>query len=710
MKVDNRQPSRRLAAIVFTDIVGYSAFVHRDELLGERLLNRQKAVVRGVLPRYGGREIKTAGDSFLLEFGSALAAVQAVIAIQQRLAAENARAAPQPPVLLRASIHLGDVEHRDHDVYGDGVNIAARLLPLSPEGGIALSAPVLGLVRQRFDLPLRSLGMPALKNITHPIEVFVIEAEALQAPEALAAVEQGAVLEPPATSSRRPLVPLLSALLALALASLAAMGYRSVVSESPGQAERAPPAVGISAKQASLPPIEQASIAVLPLINQSGDPKYEYFSDGLTEELISALAHLRELRVIGRSSSFQFKDRPTDSRVIGEMLKVGSLLEGSVRKQGSHVRIIARLINASDGSQVWSQTFDRELKDIFAVQTEIAEAVAGALKLRLLGAPDFGIVPKANLDAYNALLLGNYYYERNDRENWRQAIRYYDEAIRLDPSYAMAYAKRGITWGHLAGNYLAGQEARDAYAAARMAAQQAMALAPDLAEAHDALGWVLMIADLDVMGAEAELRRAAMLAPTEAPPKHRLAFVLSCLGRFDEGISLLRQSFQLDPLAFRGYLYLSSMLVMQGKYDEAEAAVRKALDLQPTAATNYQALTIIEIKRGRMDAALLDALREPDDYWREYAIALARQSLGDRSAADAALREFTAHHAEDGAFQIATLYALRDERDEAFAWLDKAHALRDPAITGVRQDPFLAAYQADPRYAAFCRRIGVPPP
>ncbi len=698
MKASKRQPSRRLAAIVFTDIVNYSAFVHRDERLGERLLNRQKAVVRSLYPRFGGIEIKTAGDSFLLEFGSALAAVQAVIAIQRGLAAANAEARDDPPVLLRASIHLGDVEHRERDVYGDGVNIAARLLPLSPQGGLALSAAVLGLVRQRHALAWRSIGTPALKNISHPVEVFVVDAESLQTAEAAAAAVPDAQL--PQRGRRLWAIGLsAAAVIALLIAALAI--WKSAV---PAPIADLTPALSIPNRPLAA---ERASIAVLPLINQSGEDSGDYFSDGLTEEMITALAQVRELRVIGRNSAFQFKGRPADARVIGELLKVGHLLEGSVRRQGTKVRIIARLVTVADGSQLWSASFDRELKDIFAVQVDIAQAVATQLKLQLIDREPHSASRAADLDAYNALLLGNYFYELNDHDSWRKAIDYYRQATVLDPAYALAWAKLATTATHMAGNYMAGEEAREAFRMARSAAEKALSIDPGLAEGHAALGWLLMIADLDLLSAERELRRAVELAPTEAGPKHRLAYVLGGLGRLDEAVSLIRSAFLFDPLGFRGWYYLGLFQTAQGRYDDAETALRKALELQPTAATQYQQLAMIKLMRGKPDLALLDALREPDPYWREYAVALARQRLGDPSAADAALRAFTEAHTEDGAFQIATLHALRGEAALAFEWLAKAQEMRDPATTGLRMDPFFARYRDDPRYAAFCKTAGL---
>jgi TolB-like protein len=241
-----------------------------------------------------------------------------------------------------------------------------------------------------------------------------------------------------------------------------------------------------STSAASLP---AKSIAVLPLINESGDPKDEYFSDGLSEELIAALAQIRELKVIGRSSSFRFKDQNVETKTIGEKLGVATLLEGTVRKQGERVRIVAELVNVSDGIELWTQTFDRELKDIFAVQQEIASAVASSLKMTLLGADERPVAESAtkNTEAHNAFLQAHYYFYRRNLNDYRKAVDHYDEAIRLDPDYALAYAERSELWtliGDLTG------ESKTAWPKARTDAEKAVAIAPTLAEAHAALGWV----------------------------------------------------------------------------------------------------------------------------------------------------------------------------------------------------------------------------
>src|SRR5205823_5902389 len=253
--------------------------------------------------------------------------------------------------------------------------------------------------------------------------------------------------------------------------------------------------------------VSAKSIAVLPLLNESGNPQDEYFSDGLSEELIAALAQIRELKVIGRSSSFRFKDRKEEPKTIGEKLGVSTLLEGTVRKQGDRVRIVAELINAADGIQLWTRTFDRQLKDIFAVQEEIARAVAESLKVTLLGSDSGSAQASAtdNAEAHNAYLQGHFYLVRRNVEDFRKAIGYYDEAIQLDPNYALAYAERAEAWAFMGD--LTGQRPT-AYPKAHADAEKAVAIAPSLAEARAALGWVLCLAEWKFTEGLAELKRA----------------------------------------------------------------------------------------------------------------------------------------------------------------------------------------------------------
>jgi TolB-like protein/Flp pilus assembly protein TadD len=455
------------------------------------------------------------------------------------------------------------------------------------------------------------------------------------------------------------------------------------------------------------------SIAVLPLVNTSGDAANDYFSDGLSEELIAVLAKIPGLKIIGRSSSFLFKGKSDDSRTIGEKLGVATLLEGSVRKQGDRVRIVAELINAADGRMLWSETYDRELKDVFAVQSEIAVAVTDQLKIKLLGASAKSDAAPSNdnLAAYNALQQGTFYFRLSTEEGTRKATEFYGEAIRLDPNYALAHANLSLAWRLLGAAWLGGgAEAKEAYAKARNEAQTALSLAPNLATAHEALGFVLLISDFDFAGAEAELRKAEKLAPADAGPKGALCILFGAQGRLVEAENVARQTLALDPLGVTRYFNLARILIGGGRYDEAEAALRKAVALQPAAARLHVHLTTIDVLRGNATGALQDAQLEPPGSWRDYAVALVRQTQGDRAAADAALQKLINENAVTSPFQIAAVYGLRNEPDKMFEWLDRAYTERDSGLTQLLVTPFILNHKNDPRFAAFCQKLKVPVP
>ncbi len=458
--------------------------------------------------------------------------------------------------------------------------------------------------------------------------------------------------------------------------------------------------------------VSERSIAVLPLVNESGDSANDYFSDGLSEELINALGQLHPLRVIGRASSFQFKDSHEDPVSIGAKLKVGTLLEGSVRRDANRVRIVAELISAVDGTQLWSHIYDRELKDIFELQSEIAQDVAATLKLTLLGpnAKSAAEPSNQNLDAYNALLQGSFYFERSGEAQLRRAISYYDEALQLDPNYALAHARLALTWEQLARQDLGGDEAAAAFAKARSEARAALALDPDLAEAHIALGYVQLSGDFDLTAAEAEFRRAIALAPQASAPKNALAVLLADRNHIEDAIDLVQASLQLDPLGARANFLLAEFQIALHRWSDAETSLRRAIELQPRGSQNHALLSVVEIAQGRIEAAVADAEAEPDPFWHQHAVTIAAQVQGNPQRADAALAAMIEKYSIVGPFQIASIYAVRKDADKMFDWLDRAYAVRDPGINGLLWAPFLNDYRSDPRFAAFCRKAGIAPP
>ncbi|HET7923371.1 MAG TPA: tetratricopeptide repeat protein [Rhodanobacteraceae bacterium] len=456
--------------------------------------------------------------------------------------------------------------------------------------------------------------------------------------------------------------------------------------------------------------VDSKSIAVLPLVNTSGDPSNEYFSDGLSEELISVLARIPDLKIIGRTSSFRFKNTNDDSRTIGERLGVANLLEGSVRKQGDRVRIAVDLIAAVDGRQLWAATYDRELKDIFAVQSEIATAVVDQLKVKLLGGET--AVPVSTRDpslpAYTAMLQGAHLVPNFNETDLRRAIVYFEEATRLDPQYALAYAQLASAWRSLSALYLSDPaQVADAYERARSAAGTALKLAPDLSEAHTALGYLKLTADLDFSGAGVEFRRAVELAPGDYRSVDALAYLLAAQGRLDEAESIARRARELDPLSVTPIFNIARIQMATNRLDDAEASVRKAIAVQPRLSHAYAYLTVIDLVRNDPTAARRDADLEPAGFWHDYADTLARQREGDRGAADAALNTMIEKYRYGGPFQVAIVYALRKEPDRVFEWLEKAWEAKDSGLTQLFVTPFLIDYRDDPRFAAIAARLGV---
>ena len=452
--------------------------------------------------------------------------------------------------------------------------------------------------------------------------------------------------------------------------------------------------------------IPHKSIAVLPLLNESGDPKDEYFSDGLSEELIAALAQISGLKVIGRSSSFRFKDRTEEPKTIGKKLGVSSLLEGTVRKQGDRVRIVAELINAADGIEVWTRTFDRELKDIFAVQQEIARAVAESLRVTLLGSEEKSAQMATNsVEAHNAYLQGHFYSVRRNAEDYRKAIDYFDQAIQLDPNYALAYAERSEVWTVIGD--LTGQRST-AFPNARSDAEKAVAIAPSLAEAHAALGWVRAFVEWKFAEGLSELQRAKELSPANPTANDLLARVIVYTGRMEEAERQARQAVELDPLSAAAQFTLGRVLFYSGKLDEAYAAGRKLAELQPSASSSHRWQVLVAVQRGDGETALREAQLEPDDTIRPFELALAQYIRGDRKAADAALAELIANSRDGLAYQVAQVYAVRGEKDKAFEWLQIAFDHHDGGMPSLLVDPLLRGLRDDPRYKNLVAKVGLP--
>jgi adenylate cyclase len=450
----------------------------------------------------------------------------------------------------------------------------------------------------------------------------------------------------------------------------------------------------------------EKSIAVLPFADMSEKKDQEYFSDGLAEELIAQLANAPDLKVIARTSSFSFKGKSDDIPTIASKLNVANLLEGSVRRSGNHLRVSTQLIRADSGQRLWSETFDREFKDVFTIQDEIAAAVVMALKVQLNGGSTavrgHGTT---NPEAYNAYLLGRQLYTQRTIPTSRQAIEAYQKAIDLDPRYADAYADLAMSQYFLADN--TGDVALGRLA--EQAAQKSIDLDPHLSTGYSVRGFLRYLHHYDWVGAESDFRQALALEPTNSRVLSRYGKLLSDLGRTEEATVMLRKAIEQDPLSTGNWQNLGIALAESRDHAAAYDAFHHALVIRPGDAYTTFALGTLQLIDGKAQEALATFQSNSIEEFRGAGVAMAEQTLGDAKASQQALDKLIATSAGDAAYQIAEVYGWRGEKDKAFEWLERAYRQQDGGITDIKNDLRLASLRSDPRYAAMLQRLNFPP-
>jgi len=458
------------------------------------------------------------------------------------------------------------------------------------------------------------------------------------------------------------------------------------------------------------PASRNTSIAVLPFADMSPGKDQEYFSDGLTEELITDLAKIPGLKVVARSSSFQFKGKNEDLRSVGQKLGVATVLEGSVRKDGNRVRITAMLIKADDGFQLWSETYNRDISHIFEAQDEIARAVSGALQVRLLSgnnpAPPGGS-PTTNSQAYEAYLQGQYFVARGqDKEDLQKALSYADQAIKLDAVYVPAWAQRAQVLQTLASVALI--ENTDGFRRARESAEKAIALDPNLATGYMALGLVQINHDWDWEGADESLKKAGVLEPGSATVLANRAYLARNLGQLDKAIELRREAIALDPLRANFHLALGYELFLLGRFDEAKAALQRAQELNPQLSSLHLTRGTILLLEGHQQESLAEMEKETGEWEKLSGESMAYYALQRREDSDRTLNKLIATHQNDCAYQIAEAYAYRQETEKAFKWLDRAFQQRDPGLPEFNSNPLMKSLRGDPRYVELLKKMRFP--
>ncbi|MFY9716942.1 MAG: adenylate/guanylate cyclase domain-containing protein [Thermoplasmata archaeon] len=634
---------RRLSAIMFTDMVGSTAMAQSNEAEALRLRDEQEELVRPLFAAHQGREVKSLGDGFLAEFGSALRAVQCALDIQQRLHERNAKTS-HFPIHLRIGIHLGDVEVRGTDVLGDTVNVASRIEPLAEPGGICISDPVFGQVRNKVSNPIEKLEPKTLKNVQFPMDIYRI------------------------------ILPW-------------------TVRESPPDAA------------------DPGRLAVLPFTNMSPDPLDEFFAEGLTEEMISELSKLRGLRVIARTSVMRFRDERKGVSEIGKELNVGTVLEGSVRKAGNRIRITAQLIDAHTEEHLWSDRYDRELTDIFAVQGDISRAVAAALNVQFLHPVRERQQPTLSLGAYSLYLRGRTLWNQRAPGALREALRCFEEARDDDPKYAQAYS--GIADCHALffdRNMLPWAET---IPRAKAAARQALLLNDSLADGHASLGLALYW-EYDWDGAMRELHRAVELNPSYASAHQWLFQMLGALGRAQEAERELALAEEADPLSPVILRYSGYLSWVRGQQEDAKRKWDRAAELggEP----EWIAVDIARLFAGRgMTAEATLWLRRyetatSDNPLRAIWLGYLYACLGLRQDATRHLQRLLT--GSKGAYvppnAIAWTYAGLGEADKFFEWMARSAEQRCIDPYEVVSFPPIEKWRKDPRYFELLRRLNIP--
>lgn len=681
--------NRRLAAIMFTDIVGYSALSQRNEDLALSVLGEHRALLEPIFRDFDGEIVKSTGDGYLAEFASAIQAVRCAVEMQTAVRQRNEQSAPDRQFLIRIGIHVGDVVHQDGDVLGDGVNIASRIEPLAEPGGICISEQVYDHVHNKVELHIVNLGQKALKNISSPLEVYRVFLPWEETPKVRKVVVR--LPRPGRSLGARLLIG--AAPVAIALAVLFA--FPNLISERPGVFE---------------PQDDVRTVAVLPFRDLSEGMDAAYFSDGITEEIINALSNLKGVRVPARTSAFLYKESSKDLDDIAKELGVEAVLEGSVRTDGNHFRISARLSDVRTDTLLWSEIFDREMKNIFSVQDEITKKIVSTLKVSLGVAEETPLVvaKTEDMEAYQCYLKGREAWNDRSEDGFQKALSCFQNAVDHDPRFAQAYAGLADTF-HLMERYghIPTEEGRKK---AKENALKAIELDPNLSAAHTSLAAILEY-EWDFEGAEAAFKKALELEPNSVLASQWYASLLSKLGRFDEAVNRIEQAVMIDPMNIPLMRSHGTVLAAAGRNEEAEAMFRKTLEMDENFPWTRAQLAVLVAQRGGLEEAreLIRTERERfgSDAELEAHSAYVERLAGTPDPGGEFLRAAASSKEGASAFSLALLHSIRGEVDEAYQQLEKGIEVKDFGITLLQTLPGFDPIREDPRYETVLERIGL---
>ncbi len=633
--------SRQLAAIMFTDIVGFTALMGNDEKKSFEILEKNRKIHKPIITQFNGRWIKELGDGVMASFSLVSDAVYAAIKIMEACNAAN-------EYQLCIGIHLAEVVFENDDVFGDGVNIAARIQSSASPGSIFISESVHRSIANNADITTRFAKEAILKNVSLPVRMYqvIVAGGNIFVPEIQATV------------------------------------------------------------------VIEKSIAVLPFVNMSSDPEQEFFSDGISEDIINDLAQVSELKVIGRTSSFAFKGKNMDLKIIGEQLKVSHILEGSVRKSGNKLRVTAQLISVADGFHLYSEKFDRELEDIFAIQDEISLAILNAIKIKLLGTEKDAVLKRYtdNVEAYQLYLNGRFHVNKFTPDGFFKAIEYFQAAIALDPDYAIAYS--GLSFSYMNLGHQNWSSPDKSLPLAIQYANKSLELDDAIAESHLAVGRVKVHCELKVREAEIEFKKAIAINPNSAEIYIQLGFCAAFLGNNKEAIEYAIKAESLDPFSLLNLYYIGVPYWVVGDLEKILALGKRLIDLEPYFPGGYFWVGHSYIYSKRYEDAIPTlemAVKLYPDLQNLTALGICYGLMGNKMKAMEIIEQMKKIDGSDitGNLLIGQLYGSIGEWDTAFRYFDQAIENHDFHLNFIKF--YLRDVQMDmkdPRVVRLFERLG----
>jgi TolB-like protein/class 3 adenylate cyclase/Tfp pilus assembly protein PilF len=638
---------RKLTAILSADVVGYSRLMGDDEESTVHTLNKYKQRIFDLIERHNGRLVDSPGDNVLAEFVSVVDAVRCGVQIQEDLKENNEDLPINRKMEFRIGINTGDVIQDGDRIYGDGVNVAARIESLAAAGGICLSRTAYDQVKKKLNYEYEFLGEYEVKNIDEPVRVYRVKMEP----------------EPKTQIVKEKRVSFLS---------------------------------------------DKPSIAVLPFINMSNDPDQEYFSDGMTEELINALAKLEGLKVISRTSAFYFKGEKIDLRTIGEKLGVENVLEGSVRKAGNKLRITAQLIKVDDDTHLWSEAYNRELEDVFAIQEEISHAVVENLKVKLLDEIKGPLVKDytKSFEAYEFFLKGKYILNQGTFE-WEKLFDYFERAIKADPNFAPAYSFLAISYVIQATQI--SLPSNEVWTKVKSLALKAMEIDEMDANTHMAMGRIKAYYEYDWHGAEVSFKRALELNPSISDIHIEYGIYLLAVGRVYEAIERVKRALEIDPASIVTTVLVGSAYFFAREIDKAIDQSRKALELSPNASLPLQLLASSYSVKGMYDEAISILQRFKDIPIFKTLLGYTYGKAGTKKEAQEILDNFL-ERSEKGHFSpysIAVVYAGLGEKVNAFEWLEKSVEEHNVNNWVLKVSPIFDDLRSDSRWTKLMEKMNL---